>query len=144
MKKVSRKKKVVVILIKDNKYPNADVFWNPIRVGERSRIKNNSREDEIIVLRNYAKLLVYRLPPIAILEARPPLDARAPVTQRYIIFSDTGTRRLCMENRKQRDGCTGAEKGVECTYSTCSRSTFVRKEGDTRLVSQHVSLPRFY
>lgn len=60
-----------------------------MRVGERFRIKNNSREDEIIILRNYAKLLVYRFPPIAILGARPPLDARAPVTQRRIIFSDT-------------------------------------------------------
>lgn len=60
-----------------------------MRVGERSRIKNNSREDEIIVLRNYAKLLVYRFPPIAILGARPPLDARASVTQQHIIFSDT-------------------------------------------------------
>jgi len=58
-------------------------------VGERSGIKNNSREDEIIVLRNYAKLLVYRFPPIAILGERPPLDARTPVTQRHIIFSDT-------------------------------------------------------
>lgn len=36
--------------------------------------------------RNYAKLLVYRFPPIAILGARPPLDARAPVTQRHINF----------------------------------------------------------
>lgn len=114
-------------------------------VGERSGIKNNSREDEIIVLRNYAKLLVYRFPPIAILGARPPLDARAPVTQRHIIFSDTFPGLVGYVWRTGNIATASARKKERNALGLLSWNTFVRRDRRrhrTRLSQR--TLFRFY